>query len=341
MYGASAYAGSGILVLVVLLVVISIRHEARDSSVTTAHTARRNVFPGDLLSPPVHDDRFRKFLSSNNFKDFRGRDLEVPESMPYHFLALRTIMKEVLPDTSPQDCFSVTYGGFDYATSDVLSLGTGVDFDVQYTTKKEGRLWKVGGVLSPFDCLAVLEERRVPVEFEVLKLDFDGWECDVIEALLGRGYRPKIIIVELNPAFVPPMKFSLRYLPTMKYLEGNPLFYGCSLQYAYELLKLHGYGLLQYAALDGYFIRSDLLRPTVLAPMAEIGVREHYMAGNGFFWGTFRGELLASRGINFLREWFYSTDPIAVQEAIRKNITHLHSRLVSSCAFSLSIGYVV
>jgi hypothetical protein len=174
----------------------------------------------------------------------------------------------------------------------------------------------------------------------VLKLDFDGWECDVVEALLGHGYRPKIIIIELNPAFVPPLKFSLRYLPTMSYLQGNPLFYGCSLQYATELLRLHGYGLLQYVALDGYFVRSDLLSPTPLAPMAELSVRDHYLLGNDFFWGTYRGEELARGGVNFLREWFYMSDKIELQRVVRENITRLHSGLVSSCAFSLSLGYV-
>jgi hypothetical protein len=266
-------------------------------------TTRPQVYPGDLLSPPENDTRFRRFLA--NFWDFTMKaKVTIPAGSSYHFLALSKLMSVL--SLRHSSCSFVSVGGPDMATQDVFkSAAMGLDFDLQYTTKRSGAVWQIGESLTPFEMVSVMKERNLPPDYDVIKLDFDGWECHLMEELFKGGFKPKVVIIELTPVYVPPLKFAMRYCPNYTVYDGLPLFYGCSLQYAYDLLSNNGYSMLQYAALDGYWVRSALLAKTALAPMADLTAREQYHLGNPMFWGTVKGELLSQGPVNFLEEWFF------------------------------------
>jgi hypothetical protein len=290
---------------------------------------RDYVYPGDLFTPPIIDRRFFDYLVG--FKDFRGKPIRLPSGALYRYVPLAPL----LPLVEATEFTYLTCSGSDHSTNLEMQEGTGIDFDFAYVTNKTGPIWKIGGFIPPPSAMVALAiEHNLPRDMTLLKLDFDGWECDVLEAFLQYGFRPRIVIIELNPALPPPLRFSMHYDPQYQYTEGAPLFYGCSIQYATELLHRYNYGLIQYVAVDGYFMRNDYLERSILAPMDTFSMREHYRRGNPTFWGSLGCEKLHPR-VNVVKEWFEMTNVEELKRVFIGNLTRLHGKLVERGKYTL------
>lgn len=79
------------------------------------------------------------------------------------------------------------------------------------------------GWVTPDNVNRILEACGIPREFGFLSLDIDGYDHDLLAALLGSGFRPRLICVEINERFPPPILFNLPYSPSYVY-TGD----GCS-----------------------------------------------------------------------------------------------------------------
>lgn len=77
---------------------------------------------------------------------------------------------------------------------------------------------------------------------DLLKIDIDSNDGEILRTILESGYRPKIIDIEINPEFPPPIKFSITN--SINGLQDHGL-YGCSCAYVDELATAHGYGFFQ------------------------------------------------------------------------------------------------
>lgn len=94
-----------------------------------------------------------------------------------------------------------------------------------------------------------LARAGVPADVDVFKLDIDSVDCVVMQAVMDAGYRPKLVLVEVNEKVPPPVRFAMRLKPTPE--TPKPTYrwqldhaYGCSLDAMSDVMGAFGYHLL-------------------------------------------------------------------------------------------------
>lgn len=95
-------------------------------------------------------------------------------------------------------------------------------------------------------------------ELDFFSLDIDGNDRHVMEELIGAGIRPKLLCVEYNAKFPPPVAVTVRYAPD--HVWDSTDYMGSSLQSLVDLLTPMGYRLLtcNIPGINAFFIREDL-----------------------------------------------------------------------------------
>lgn len=103
------------------------------------------------------------------------------------------------------------------------------------------------------DAMAFLEAE----ELDFLSMDIDGNDRHLLEELVGAGVRPKVICVEYNAKFPPPVAVTVRYEPDHVWDETD--YMGSSLQSLVDLFEPLGYRLLtcNVTGINAFFIRED------------------------------------------------------------------------------------
>ena len=166
--------------------------------------------------------------------------------------------------------------------------------------------------VTPINAGQLLDGGNCPVDCDFLKIDIDGYDGPVLKAILQSGYRPKVIQMEVNPEFPPPVSFGVLYHP--RYRSGDREgrlggFYGASTQYALNVTRLYGYRLVYLDFVtewthDVTLVRGDLFEVAAAVFGEEIrtvSAREMWLAhppGYSHF---------AEYGIDSLA-WRYRTD---------------------------------
>jgi len=81
---------------------------------------------------------------------------------------------------------------------------------------------------------------------DVFSLDIDGNDLHIAEALLGNGFRPKIIAVEYNSAFGPERSVTIEYRDDFVCTKAHPthLYYGVSVTGWRNFFGRHGYSFV-------------------------------------------------------------------------------------------------
>ena len=109
-----------------------------------------------------------------------------------------------------------------------------------------------GSLNGPVAFVALMVNRESGAEIErlalypnpdVFSLDIDGFDYFVASALLDRGFRPKIFIVEYNSAFGPERSVTIPYQEPFNRHRAHPsgYYYGVSVTGLRNLLVRHGY----------------------------------------------------------------------------------------------------
>lgn len=95
-------------------------------------------------------------------------------------------------------------------------------------------------------------------ELDFFSLDIDGNDRHVMEELIGAGVRPKLVCVEYNAKFPPPVAVTVRYAPDHVWDATD--YMGSSLQSLVDLMVPLGYRLLtcNIPGINAFFIREDL-----------------------------------------------------------------------------------
>lgn len=154
-----------------------------------------------------------------------------------------------------------------------------------------GRVQISWGFASADSIGSRLSKLGAPMEADALKIDVDGLDVALLEAILRFGYRPKSIAVEINPDLPPPLQISqldhsqFRFEFWRKHMRG---WLGGSADALYALTSRYGYALLAielgarettactykgaiikqcmkkattpHAETNAWFVRADLLR---------------------------------------------------------------------------------
>lgn len=123
--------------------------------------------------------------------------------------------------------------------------------------------------VEPATVVPLLQGLGVPHDPGFVSLDIDGYDHEVMAALLG-AFRPALLCTEVNEKIPPPLRFHVRHSPGYRWRDDH--FYGHSLASAHELAAAHGYALVALEYNNAFFA------PT--ADVAEpLGVDQAYRQG--------------------------------------------------------------
>jgi hypothetical protein len=96
-----------------------------------------------------------------------------------------------------------------------------------------------------------------PAEIDLLSIDIDGNDFWVWQAITS--VRPRVVVIEYNASFPPPVKFVQPYVPEHRW-DGTS-YSGASLSALAELGEAKGYSLVGccLTGVNAFFVRHDLL----------------------------------------------------------------------------------
>jgi hypothetical protein len=141
------------------------------------------------------------------------------------------------------------------------------------------------GALTLFDDLvtaeninALLTRAGLTGEIDVLCIDIDSndyWVWKAIDVV-----RPRVVAIEYNATFRPPLSITVPYDPNFRWDGSN--YYGASLEALVRLGRDKGYALVgcSIAGVNAFFVRSDLTGDKFLTPATA---EEHYEPPRHYF----------------------------------------------------------
>eukprot|EP00927_Polykrikos_kofoidii_P074609 TRINITY_DN70626_c0_g1_i1.p1 TRINITY_DN70626_c0_g1~~TRINITY_DN70626_c0_g1_i1.p1 ORF type:complete len:434 (-),score=51.10 TRINITY_DN70626_c0_g1_i1:45-1346(-) len=141
-------------------------------------------------------------------------------------------------------------------------------------------------------------EGNVVVDVDILKIDIDSFDCAIVEPLL-RGLRVRVLVMEINLWFPPPLRFARQYHPQPRIDDlVRSDTYGCSLSHAAHLASGFGLHLVKLSDDDAIFVSQAVLGGLLVPLHDEVECyRSVSVRGHGNF------------PIAYLREWLFSVDP--------------------------------
>ena len=106
--------------------------------------------------------------------------------------------------------------------------------------------------IYPGNVEILFEEAGVPRDLDLLVIDIDSNDYYVWRAI--HDFRPKVVLIEVNPHFPPPQKMVINFHP-MNYWDRRD-YYGASLQSLYLLGKKKGYELVHHttSSINAFFV---------------------------------------------------------------------------------------
>jgi hypothetical protein len=130
-----------------------------------------------------------------------------------------------------------------------------------YPNVRTAREW-----VYPANVELLFEENGVPRDLDLLVIDIDSNDYYVWRAI--REFRPKVVMIEYNGMFTPPVRMVIAFHPAM-YWTGRDAHFGASLQSLYELGKSKGYELIGTNALgvNAFFVERQYF--------ARFGIRDN------------------------------------------------------------------
>ena len=121
-------------------------------------------------------------------------------------------------------------------------------------------------------------------EIDLLSVDIDGNDYHVIEAITCVS--PRVIVVEYNAKFTPPVLYCMDYNPTHQWDKDDC--FGASLKFFEVNLDKKGYALVgcNLSGANAFFVRKDLVNDHFLAPFTA---ENHYQPARYYLSGYFAG----------------------------------------------------
>ncbi len=158
---------------------------------------------------------------------------------------------------------------------------------------KEGRLVIDDSHIDAENINAVCEKLGIPEEIDLLSIDIDGNDYHVFERM--SRVRARVVVLEYNPLYPPPMRLVGAYDPNYSYSEQT--YIGASLQSLTELAESKGYQLVgtSISGINAIFVRKDLAGDKFAAPATP----EHLYHGPRYqlsFTGGFGSGIRANFG---------------------------------------------
>lgn len=114
--------------------------------------------------------------------------------------------------------------------------------------------------IKPSNIVDILKRGVVPKDFDFLSIDLDSFDFDVLSAVLGAGYTPKVICTEFNPAHPRGVSVKLRYEDG--YTWDGTQKYGYSFDAGLALAQRYGYTVIHnHINLNLFMVHNSLIEP--------------------------------------------------------------------------------
>lgn len=123
--------------------------------------------------------------------------------------------------------------------------------------------------VTPHNVTGLLTAMGVPPRPGLLSLDIDGYDHEVLDAVLG-AFRPDLVVTEVNEKIPPPVRFHVRY--SEGYRWGSDHFYGQSIASTVDLAARHEYVLVGLEYTNAFLAPAESGAPA-------LGVDEAYNQG--------------------------------------------------------------
>ncbi|MEO8885785.1 MAG: hypothetical protein ABI367_06955 [Mucilaginibacter sp.] len=107
-------------------------------------------------------------------------------------------------------------------------------------------------------------------ELDLFSLDIDGNDYYIMEVLLQNEFLPKVVCVEYNAKFEPPVNIKIKY--NKDHIWDTSDYMGCSLQAYVDLFKQYGYTLVccNLTGINAFFVRNEFVHLFEIYEIAEI-----------------------------------------------------------------------
>jgi hypothetical protein len=125
---------------------------------------------------------------------------------------------------------------------------------------------------------ALLAKGGMVGEIDLLGIDIDYNDLWVWKAITA--IRPRVVVIEYNASFRPPLSITVPYDPNGRWNGSN--YYGASLEALVRLGREKGYRIVgcSIAGVNAFFVRADLCGDAFLEPATAA---EHYEPARHFF----------------------------------------------------------
>ena len=107
-------------------------------------------------------------------------------------------------------------------------------------------------------------------EIDFFSLDIDGNDYYIMEALLEHSFFPKLVCVEYNAKFRPPLKLKIKY--NKSHVWDGTDYQGCTLQSYVDLFADHNYTLVccNIPGNNAFFVRNEFASLFKIYTAAEL-----------------------------------------------------------------------
>ncbi len=120
--------------------------------------------------------------------------------------------------------------------------------------------------------IAMLADKAGFADLDLFSIDIDGIDWHVMKALLD--LKARVVVVEYNAKFPPPVDFVVRYAPDFSWQRDD--YFSASLTAWEKLMYEKGYALVGcgLTGANAYFVRADLAKETLFC--APFTAENHY-----------------------------------------------------------------
>jgi len=132
------------------------------------------------------------------------------------------------------------------------------------TAIREERLAVVLAMATADNVDDLVRDSGLNGEIDLLSLDIDGNDYHVLRSL--EAVEPRVVVVEYNAAYRPPLRWIMSYDPEHQWDGSN--YFGASLSAFEGLMAVRGYALVGccLTGANAFFVRADLVEDRFSAP---------------------------------------------------------------------------
>ncbi len=129
---------------------------------------------------------------------------------------------------------------------------------------RDERLAVIGAAATPDGIDELIRDSGLAGEIDLLSLDIDGNDYHVLRRI--EAVRPRVVVVEYNASYRPPVRWIMNYDPDHRWDGTN--YFGASLSAYEDIMSERGYALVgcNLAGVNAFFVRADLAWDRFLAP---------------------------------------------------------------------------